>query len=76
MKLRTVIQAIHSVKEDISNMDLGSAKKQLDQLVKLLETEGIEVTQNVKPEYPLYGDCGGILTENWEYNDEKYLDQE
>jgi hypothetical protein len=78
MKLRTVIQAIHSIKENISNMDLGAAKKQLDLLVKSLEKEGIEVTQNVKPEYPVYGDCGGYSTnDDWsEVYEQKYLDQE
>jgi hypothetical protein len=66
MKLRTVIQAIDSIDEDIENMNLGSARKQIKLLKEKLKNEGVEVTQNVKPEYPIYGDFGGITTENWE----------
>jgi len=66
MKLKTVMDALLSIKEDIDKMNLGSAKRQLYVLRDSINRNGIEVTQNVMPEYPLYGDCGGVDEEKWE----------
>ncbi len=66
MKLKTVMDALLSIEEDIDKIKLGSAKRQLRVLRDSINRDGIEVTQNVMPEHPLYGDCGEVDGEKWE----------